>query len=160
MRYLLVVGFNCDIYKKEPRARLFLNNQLIDEIFIKNFSKHEVLNFKNIRNSLGIKKEFLEPLTENESLKIYNFLNNNSRNSYFYELDIDNNLKEINLSIEISNNDNNYNNGFMTKNTLLQLRTCILIPINETLYLRFNKIIKKSKFYKKFTHFYLFLKLQ
>ena len=35
MRYLLVVGFACEIYRREPRARLFFNNNLIDEFYIK-----------------------------------------------------------------------------------------------------------------------------
>ena len=34
MKYLLVVGVTCKVYKKEPRARLFFNEQLIDEFYI------------------------------------------------------------------------------------------------------------------------------
>ena len=35
MKYLLVVGFHCDVYRREPRARLFFNDKLIDEFNIK-----------------------------------------------------------------------------------------------------------------------------
>ena len=35
MKYLLVVGFHCDVYRREPRARLFFNDKLIDERYNK-----------------------------------------------------------------------------------------------------------------------------
>ena len=34
MKYLLVVGFACDIYRQEPRARIFIRDKLIDEFYI------------------------------------------------------------------------------------------------------------------------------
>ena len=37
MRYLLVVGFNCKVYRREPQARLFFNEKLIDEFNIKHY---------------------------------------------------------------------------------------------------------------------------
>ena len=34
MRYLLVVGFACDVYRREPRARIFVGDKLIDEFLV------------------------------------------------------------------------------------------------------------------------------
>jgi hypothetical protein len=166
MKYLLVVGFNCDVYRLEPRARIFVGNKLIDEIFIKNFpgyKQHIDKEIKVIKKLLGIEKNHMQPLTEDENLKIYNFYYDKTKNNYFYELDIDNNIKEINLSIEIFNNDNNYNNGFMTKNTLINVRNFTLLPMHESIYLKFYKILKNRKklencnwFYSKYNELFEF----
>ena len=34
MKYLLVVGFHSNVYRKKPQARVFFNDQLIDEFNI------------------------------------------------------------------------------------------------------------------------------
>ena len=48
--YLLVVGFICNVYRKEPKVRLFLNEKLIDEFNIKNRS--EKIDSDNKKNNL------------------------------------------------------------------------------------------------------------
>ena len=47
MKYLLVVGFACDVYRQEPRARIFVDNKLIDEFNI----QHHESNFQKKKNS-------------------------------------------------------------------------------------------------------------
>ena len=34
MKYLLVLGFCCDVYRKKPRARIFVDDKLINEFDI------------------------------------------------------------------------------------------------------------------------------
>jgi hypothetical protein len=146
MKYLLVVGFSCDVYQQEPRARIFVGNQLIDEFYIqyhkdtlctamKKFSgnRHILQNFSKIDYNLNIRIKNLPPLR-------------------FYEVEIDqSHADRLELRIEINNNDNNYTNGFMTSTTLLQLRVFYFFPLNEKLLTRLDKIMIKNRLNKNYS---------
>ena len=52
MRYLLVVGFACEVYRREPRARIFVGDKLIDEFTISHSTDNLfTLKKKNIDSS-------------------------------------------------------------------------------------------------------------
>jgi hypothetical protein len=125
MKYLLAVGFYCDVYRQEPRARIFIDDKLIDEFSIKHQKK------------------------TNEFLKNFHLLKpnkdtiNNLPTLQLYEIDI-NNKEQLTISIQIENVDNNYNNGFMTRNTLLQLNVFSFFPLNKKLFTRLLKIYDKK----------------
>jgi len=139
MKYLLVIGFSCDVYRREPRSRIFLGDKLIDEFYIQHH-----------RNSLNVAlKEFylstyiLQPLP-NVSVEYKNIVVKNFPPLRFYEIEIDKQLKELELRIDIDNRDSNYNNGFITKSTLLQLEMCYFLPYDKRLLSRLIKIRKKN----------------
>ena len=137
MRYLLVVGFACDVYCKEPQARIFFGNKLIDEVSIQHH--------KDIY-SAGVKKfmknrHVLQPFSNLE----FNYMQlKNFPPLRFYEIEIDQKEQQIELRIEIKNNDSNYNNGFMTRSTLLKLQVCYFFPFNKKLLSRLVKIYEKN----------------
>ena len=143
MRYLLVVGFVCDVYRREPRARIFVDDKLIDEFYIPNHKDSLTPFYKNISQN----KHFLQPITKHESAKrqIKHF-----PSLRFYEIEIDQQQDKLKLCIDIDNNDSNCTNGFITKSTLLQLRVFYFFPLNQKLLSRLIKIREKNKMSKNF----------
>ena len=91
---LLALSFYCDVYKKNPNIRIFINEQFIDEYDIESH-----------------KDENLKPY-----LKVY-------------KLSIPAYPLNLSIKLEIKNNDSNYNNGFMTKSTLLKFYTFHLVNV-------------------------------
>ncbi len=143
MRYLLVVGFSCSVYKQEPRARIHVNDQLIDEFHISHTSKNCI-----IEENKFYKITPLEPFSREEilNIKIKNF-----PDLKFYEVEIDEKVKHVSLRININNNDNNYSNGFITHSTLIKLKVCYFFPFNKRLLLRLKEIRDKYLFSKNYS---------
>lgn len=78
------------------------------------------------------------------NIEPYDFKDNNSIPSLkFYQLNLPD-IKEHFVKLEIKNNDSNYNNGFMTKSTLIKLHTCSIVPGDDYQYV-LNKIYSKNK---------------
>lgn len=131
MSYVLCLGFNLKLYKKNPTVRVFINNLFIDQFEIKNI-------FNSVEPGRLQTKEFFDLRKQHSQL-------NNVPLSYvmhkntkyidpktfiiFFEIDKSCIAKNTNnLKIEVSNDDNNYTNGFMTRSTYIGLNTCMLIP--------------------------------
>ena len=126
MKYLLVVGFACDVYRREPQVRLFFNEQLIDEFRIPHLDDK-----KKLIHPSSTLKHPLEPY--NEKIEI-EYLQNKLPLLRFYELDVDDKLQQALIRIDVDNNDNNYINGFMTKFTQLQFKILSLLPADRKIY--------------------------
>lgn len=138
MRYLLVVGFSCDVFKQEPQARIFVADQLIDEFKI---SKHnDTLN--TAKKKFFQNKHILQPFLMSE---IKNILIKNFPPLRFYSVEIGNTLDGTELSIEIENRGSNQTNGFMTKSTLIKLQVCFFFPLDQKLLSRLQEIKKKNR---------------
>ena len=103
---VLALGFYCQIYKKRPNVRIFVNNIFIDEFDV---DSHDFENCNSIPN-----------------LK-------------FYQLNLLDEFHKHSIKLEIKNSDSNYNNGFMTKSTLIKFHTCCLVPCDDYQYV-LNKI--------------------
>jgi hypothetical protein len=152
MRYLLVVGFYCDVYRKEPQARLFFNDQLIDEFNIQN-----CLENRNLKSPHGMHPfpfpspaqwhpASLEPISTefrgtNNNKALMTYHSKSLPTLRLYEVEINNQLKKSSIRIDIDNDDNNYNNGFMTRYTRLQFNILVLVPLDKKIY---NWFLKKS----------------
>ena len=137
MKYLLVVGFACDVYRQEPRARIFVDNKLIDEFNI----QHHTDSFNSAIKNFYSNRHILQPfLMENLLIQSKNF-----PPLRFYEIEIDKQLKELELQINIDNDDSNHNNGFITKSTLLQLQFFYFFPLNKELLSILKKTLIKNK---------------
>lgn len=143
MRYLLVVGFVCDVYRREPRARIIVDDKLIDEFYITHCKDSLTPFYKNMNQNNHI----LQPVYWYESAKrqIKHF-----PSLRFYEIEIDQQQDKLKLCIDIDNNDSNCTNGFITKSTLLQLRVFYFFPLNKKLLSRLIKIREKNKTSKNF----------
>jgi len=94
---ILCIGFYCQIYKKNPNVRIFLDNRFIDEIDIQSI----------------------------------NGIDDKLPNLYFYHLKLLPFPINHNIHLEVKNSDSNYNNGFMTKSTLLRFVNFSLLPYSE-----------------------------
>lgn len=136
MRYLLVLGFACDVYRREPRARIFVGDKLIDEFYIQHHINTDTTKISNLCSS----RQTLEPFP---FFIFHNFIKNLAP-LRFYSLEIDKILNHIDLRIEIENTDSNNTNGFITKSTLIQMKACFFIPLHEKLLLRLRKIQNKN----------------
>ena len=71
----------------------------------------------------------------------HNFEDTSIPNLKFYQLNLpDDDLCEHSISLQIKNDDSNYNNGFMTKSTLIKFHTCYLAPGDNYRYKKNNLI--------------------
>ena len=138
MKYLLVVGFACNVYRQEPRARIFVGNKLIDEFYIQHHKDTIATATKKFRQD----KQSLQPFSEPELLNIQI---KNFPPLRFYEVEIDTTLDREKLRIEIKNSDSNYTNGFITNSTLIQLKVYYFFPLHQKLLLRLKKIKNKIR---------------
>lgn len=137
MRYLLVVGFACEIYKHKPRARIFVGDQLIDEFNIQNHKD----------NLCEAKKFFFQSkhlLQSFSFIELHKIVFKNLPSLRFYEIKIDKTLDQLKIKIDIKNSDSNYNNGFMSNSTLLSLQVCYFFPLDKILLLKLNEIKNKK----------------
>ena len=142
MKYLLVVGFACDVYRRQPRARIFVRDKLIDEFYILPHKDTLTPAMENLKN-LNI----LQPFSRIEE-------NNIQINSFpplrFYEIEIDTTLDKTELCIEIENSDSNNTNGFITNSTLIKIQVCYFFPLHQKLLSRFQEIKNKNRSTQKY----------
>jgi hypothetical protein len=152
MRQLLMLGFYCEVYRREPLCRIYVNDVLVDEFDIPHspFKDSSTPDMK------------LDPThwTKEQLLLQFNppFLK-------FLELD-DAGKRSLDLRVEIQNNDNNYANGFMTQYSRVMLCQCWLAPVK--VWEEFDQIADRWKFskrnwqkyfgYKKIINYYLGLR--
>ena len=66
----------------------------------------------------------------------------------FYQVEIDNKLKETSVKIEIDNDDSNYMNGFMNRSTLIKCKVLALVPVDKEKYYWLYNLMKKRRFRK------------
>jgi len=124
MSQVLVLGFNSFVFKQNARARIFLNNNFIDEIhipefindfFLMRFKKKEEIVYNRILRNI-----------KNNSKEIHNF--DSCPTLFFYEINDAVLSKDVTIKIEIKNQDNNYSNGFMTQTTYVEFMHLYLMP--------------------------------
>jgi hypothetical protein len=141
MRYLLVVGFACEVYRKEPRARIFVGDKLIDEFYI---PPHKDTLTDNA------KRKFLQQLQPFSTKEHTNTRTKNLPTLKFYEIEIEQNYNRLKLRIDIENDDSNSTNGFITKSTLLQLQPLYFFPYNKKFLSFLDKIKIKNRIGKNY----------
>jgi len=141
MRYLLVVGFSCDVYRKEPIARIFVGNKLIDEFYI-SFSKDNI--GKAITDYFS---KIYSPILQPSSVRDFPdlIIMKNHPILRFYEVEIDEKIKHLTLRINIDNSDSNYCNGFMTNSTLIKFKICYFFPFDKRVLFRLKEIRNKNQ---------------
>ena len=109
MRQLLILGFYCGVYQREPLCRVYVNDVLVDEF--------------NIPHTPRKDAEFipLDPIYFTNSLR----LQSNPLFLKYIEFD-DAGADSLDVVIKIQNNDNNHANGFMSRYTYVTLSLCYL----------------------------------
>ena len=135
MKYLLVVGFACEVYRQNPRARIFVGGQLLDEFYI----SHHKDKLNPAKIFFWQDRHILQPFTVQE-IDTRNF-----PPLRFYEVEIDTTLNRAELRIEIKNSDSNYTNGFITNSTLIKLQVCYFFPLHQKLLFRLKEIRNKIR---------------
>ena len=152
MKYVLGFLFEYKYYKNPANIKIFSNNQLIDEIDLT-----EDINMKNITPTLK------EILTHKQMRKLVPSITNNKLPSGIDPRDIvslrdtgilqipkkvfvytlDETILQNSIKIEITNNNTNYSNGFMTNCSSFIFHNIFLIP---TYYLNIkNKKLNNEK---------------
>ena len=150
MRQLLMLGFYCEVYRREPLCRVYVNDVLIDEFNIPHTPIKKDLLPPNVRLDPAFwAQEQYQLQSDPPFLK-------------FIEFD-DADQRSIDFRVEIKNDDNNYTNGFMTRHTRIMLCQCWLAPVK--VWEQFEQIRNRWRFsrptwqkyfgYKKFIDYYL-----
>lgn len=127
MRQLLMLGFYCEVYRRQPRCRVYVNDVLLDEFDISHAPCKQV-DINNVQLSPSFFGQ------EYARLKL------NTPFLKYIEFD-DRGTNKVDIRIEIQNNDNNYANGFMTKCTRVILSHIFLSSkklLNRMDYLKNN----------------------
>ena len=131
MRQLLILGFYCGVYKKEPLCRVYVNDVLVDEFDIPQSDK------------VAIEIDPMDPLKSHKQLQ--NFTTNPPFLKYI-EFD-DAGADSLDVVLRIQNDDNNYANGFMSKHTHITLSHVFLI--SKKVLENIDNLRNNSKFSRK-----------
>jgi hypothetical protein len=139
MRQLLMLGFYCEVYKREPLCRVYINDVLVDEFNIPHTPQKEIEWNSDI---------ILDPKFLNRT-----FFTAQSNPTFCKYIELDNGeATALDLRVEIQNNDNNYANGFMTNHTRVMLLHCFLLSKNTLE--RLDSMQNDFKFSRKNQHKY------
>ena len=160
MKYVLGFLFEYKYYKNPANIKIFSNNQLIDEIDLtedinmKNITPtlKEILTYKQMRKLAKLADPFLElemsniaprdtpepflfPLRDNGILQI-------PKKVFVYTLD--ETILQNSIKIEITNNNTNYSNGFMTNCSSFIFHKIFLIPTYYLNIKNYNLFFKRQ----------------
>jgi hypothetical protein len=106
-----MLGFLCEVYKREPLCRVYVNDVLVDEFNIPHTPRKDC-------EFIRLDPKFLTP----------DFVRLQSNPPFLKYIEFDNaGADALDIRVEIQNNDNNYANGFMTNHTRVMLSQCFLI---------------------------------
>lgn len=94
MKYILILSFRAEIYRIEPRVRVYFRDTMLDEFRV---PEHK---FDDPKKS----------------------------NIHSYIVEVPKELKETEIKLKILNHDNNWTNGFMTKDTKIMLDEIHFFP--------------------------------
>jgi len=94
MKYVLILSFRAQIYRYEPRVRVYFRDTMIDEFHV---PEHKFDDPK-------------KPII------------------HAYVIEVPKELKEAEIKLKILNHDNNWTNGFMTKDTNIWLEEIHFFP--------------------------------
>lgn len=131
MRQLLMLAFYCEVYRREPQCRVYVNDVLMDEFHIPHAHLENTFILDKVLDpALWSENQFILQSKDMPFLKLLEF--------------DDAGAGSLDLRIEINNNDNNYANGFMTHYTRIMLRQCWLAPVK--VWEQFDKIYYRWKF--------------
>lgn len=143
MRYLLVIGFACDVYRREPQARLYLDDQLIDDFNISQNLDYVCVALHNCKTKLHRLQPFSHSTHDNLLIQNFPALR-------FYEVEIDKKIERLSIRIDINNSDSNYTNGFMTKTTLIRFKYCHFFPLDKRVLSKLSEISKINRLSKNY----------
>jgi hypothetical protein len=132
MKYLLGIGFVItQKYKKDPIARIFIDDTFIDELSLVDCPNCKKL-WQRDTNIWIYQREYTNYFSK-QYVPGYRLFDEQSNDHFpkkwkLYVIDETQLKHKKQLRIQISNSDSNYTNGFMTKTTLLDFFT-FLIPL-------------------------------
>ena len=142
MKYVLGFLFEYKYYKNPANIKIFSNNQLIDEIDLT-----EDINLKNI-----------QPPTADDNISLHNWCKEWNIPEYCkhdmqipekaFVYTLDETIVKNSIRIEVTNDNSNYSNGFMTKWSSFTFHEIFLIPtyyLNLKNYIAFTKKLKQIR---------------
>ena len=145
MKYALGLLFEFKYYKNPANIKIFSNNQLIDDIDLTEDINSTInLSSATLCKTLPVYKNWYYPCWEEDDIlpKLNkNYLRKIPEKIFLYTLD--ETILQNSIEIEITNNNTNYSNSFMTKWSSFTFKDIFLIP---TYYLNLKNYIT---FYEK-----------
>jgi|TARA_R110000822_G_scaffold271013_1_gene393831 hypothetical protein len=141
MKYYLIIGYQLvEKHKEFPIVRVHVDGQLVDEFECDNEQSTEVsLRERRIRRDHGTCYDYTVGLNETNRIST-------PEKHKVIELDSSTWSDQSDLVIEVSNNNSNYCNGFISKRSLVWLTPVFLIrkDIHDDPYVM-HRIIKRSR---------------
>jgi hypothetical protein len=131
MRQLLILGFYCEVYRREPLCRIYVNDMLVDEF--------------NIAQCYQVQAK-VDPLDPSYNEKRLQHFITNPPFLKCIEFD-DAGADSLDVVLRIQNDDNNYANGFMSKYTYIVLSDIYLI--SKKVLENIDSIVNYYKFNRK-----------
>jgi len=135
MTQVIFLSFNSFSYKKNPRAQLLINNIFIDEFEIPEFISSDFLErinnkFYNDYINMEGKHIVYEPSSQHSEWKDNIVGGGSGLKIKVWEIDDSafHKERENKIEIKVSNNDNNYTNGFMTLSSLIEIKDFFILP--------------------------------
>lgn len=129
MKYVLGLGLEFRKYKKPCTIQIYSKDKFIDEFVIEKDQPLKNLVDLVKKLKLNDKNKFFIDYYQNRCNKhgdFFNFTDHIPAKFKIYEIDEDDLQEDI--VVKIQNQDNNYNNGFMTKQSSIRLHGVFLIP--------------------------------
>ena len=135
MRQLLMLGFYCEVYRREPLCRVYVNDVLVDEFNIPHQCAQAQLKMDPLYQLL--------PTRDNKALQ---HLKTNQPFLQYIEFE-DAGGDALDVVLRIHNDDNNYANGFMSKYTDIVLSQVYLT--SKKVLENIDSIVNDYKFNRK-----------
>ena len=131
MRQLLMLGFYCEVYRREPRCRVYVNDVLLDEFNIPQSDR------------VDIEMDVLDPLNSRKRLE-----NEKTNPPFLKYIEFDDaGADSLDVVLRIQNDDNNYANGFMSRYTHITLSHLFLA--SKKVMENFDNLLNNFKFSRK-----------
>jgi len=123
MKYYLFLGYQIiEKNSKLPKVKIFNDSILIDEFFCDNESSTTIESvYKEQQKNIG-------PYGNHTVKQNYEFSFDTPKKMKLYELDSSSWHSDSEIKIQVCDNKSNYNNGFMTKSSMVLLNPVFLIP--------------------------------
>ena len=122
MKYYLIIGYQLlEKHKEFPTVRVYINEQLIDEFECDNEQATEI----SIQERAEVKAYGKCHTMGRDTIDTFKY--STPAKYKVIELDSSTWLDNGELMIEVSNNNSNYNNGFMNKRSIVSFGTILLI---------------------------------
>jgi hypothetical protein len=129
MKYVLGLSFEFKYYKNPANIKIFSNNQLIDDIDLTEDIKLKTITPDELCKNIPVYNDWYYPGWDTlDEVDPYNSFPYTKMPEKMFVYTLDETVLQNSIKIEITNNNSNYTNGFMTKWSSFTFRYIFLVP--------------------------------